>query len=677
MIRFALASIASFTLFAAACDTPLEGDSALDPDTTDDTLTNPSDLGLDTSPPARLATLRDPSGNELPDGGETTPLVLDGIPPYSHGTVDLTFVNETSAPLTLRSVTLEPLAPTEDLEFALTLAGRTERLPVQTRDLLVPPGQGLAFGLHFMPLASGPRDVKVRFAHSAGADLVVTVHARGRDNATLSPVVTTDLERLLARDNTGHSNGLYLGGLAAGVDGSLYFSGNASEWGDAFNKNLVVGKVAANGALAWVYEWNEPYEQAQADVGNNGQTGGPADAIDVDALGNVFTTAYRVACDRTGGAPETAFVLGIEPDGHLRWARSLSNGGTSDDLDGPRQYLRGYVIDASLVDRVLVAGRVTETGGFLLTALSKADGATLWARDITFGAGESRVGALAVDLTTGAAYVGGIQGAVPFMARIDGVDGKDGIMPSLAWAKSYRLGQTSVHGVHLDGQGLLTVFENRGLQSQFLAARIATSDGSIAWSKTWDPGNAGQNHNSMVVTRHGSTAVFGGRVGITPFDTQGGDGFLLGLEPKTGAYRWSAFHYGGKGAETMTHDHVVALASTPAGLWALHQQTPGANNGHHFWGRWYQGNDDTLAFPAGDGSGRLADAGLSALDVTGQTELALMTQLQNRDTLQSACAPGAWVDWTRRVTASDPVEAEANGFQCGTHGLIQRLSIDD
>jgi hypothetical protein len=29
------------------------------------------------------------------------------------------------------------------------------------------------------------------------------------------------------------------------------------------------------------------------------------------------------------------------------------------------------------------------------------------------------------------------------------------------------------------------------------------------------------------------------------------------------------------------------------------------------------------------------------------------------------------------VTASDPVEAEANGFQCGTHGLIQRLSIDD
>lgn len=642
------------------------------------TTTDPTDLSdtsvgePDTSEPTSHAVMVTGfNAVEIANGADTSPLSFDGVPPFSMGSTDLSFINTSGAPLTLSSVTLEVIAPAEAYEFALTQPGRTERLPVETTDIALADGEGVSFGIHFIPLASGPRDVKVRFAHTAGPDFVVTVHARGRDNASFSPDVATALERLLGRSNEEHSNGLELGGLAATPDGDLVFSGNGSEWGDGYGDNIVVGKLRANGTLAWVYEWNEQFRQAQADVGNNGDTGGPADALDVDGHGDVYVTGYRVPCTTTGGNPEAAFVLSLDPNGNIRWVRSLTNGGDSDTPKLVKQYLRGYAIDASLSDRVIVAGRVTESGGFLIAALSKTDGTTLWVNDIAFGGGESRVGALVVDAATGAAYVGGIQGAVPFMAKVAGVNGA---APSLAWARNYQYNATSIHGAVLDGDGLLVALENRGLSTMYLVGRLSAASGEVVWSKIWDATNAGDSNAALTVAKHDGVAVFGGRIAINPFDTQGGDGFLLGLEPATGDYVWSAFHYGGKGAEEMAHDYVVALASTSAGLWALHQQTPGSNNHHHFWGRWYQSIDFTLDFPGGDGAARLDEGGLEGLDVTADTELFPLSEVaRNWDTSEAECAAGAWVDWTARVNAQDPVEAEADLFQTGTHGLLQKL----
>ncbi|MFO0746398.1 MAG: hypothetical protein U1F43_12090 [Myxococcota bacterium] len=658
---------------APACDTATPGDADAATQPTSETSPDASGSDPDATAPAGPVEVTGFNAVSIANGADTSPLTLGGVPPFSMGSTDLTFYNVSDAPLTITSVTLEVVAPTEPYEFALTQPGRTERLPVETTDLALAPNEGISFGIHFIPLASGPRDVKVRFKHTAGADYVVTVHARGRDNAAFSGHVTTALQRLLARSNETHSNGLELGGLAADPQGNLYFSGNGSEWGDSFNDNLVLGKVSASGALAWVYEWNEPYEQAQADIGNNGDTGGPADSIDVDAAGNVYATGYRVSCARTGGAPETAFVVSLGASGALRWARSLGNGGTSDNLAQVKQYLRGYAIDASLPDRVIVAGRVTASGGFLIAALSKTDGATLWANDISYGGGESRVGALVVDPATGAAYVGGIQGSVPFMAKVDGVDGA---APTLTWARDYQFNATSIHGAALDGNGLLVVLENRGLSTMFLAGRIAAVDGSVVWSRVWDATNSGDSNASLAVVKYGADAVFGGRIAIGGFDTQGGDGFLLGLDPQSGAYRWAAFHYGGKGAEEMAHDYIVAMVPTAAGLWALHQQTPGSNNHHHFWGRWYQAPDFTLELPPGDGAERLVDGDMQGLDVTSDTELyPLSDDIQSWDTMHSSCGEGAWVDWTSRFDTQDPVEAETALFQAGTHGLLQKLTI--
>lgn len=668
----ALAAAAALTI--SACN-ELEGEPTTAPTTVETDTSEPDTSEPDTITPSPIQ-VTGFNAIAVDDGGETAPLTLGGVPPFSMGSTDLTFINQSEQPVTLEAVTLEVLAPAEAIEFALTQPGRTERLPVETTNITVEPGHAVSFGIHFVPLASGARDVRVRFDHTAGDDYVVTVRARGRDNATFSPVVTTDLERILGRSNVEHANGLELGGFDADPQGNLYFSGNVTEWSDLYGANMVFGKVAPDGSLAWLYEWDEAFPQQTAPVGNNGDTGGPADSLDVDANGDVYVTGYRVACDKAGGFPENAFVVSLGSQGSLRWARSLNNDGPSDVATLVKQYLRGYAIDASLPDRVLVAGRVSDTGGFLLTALSKADGSTLWAHDITmFTAGESRVGALAVDPATGAAYVGGILGALPFMARVDGVDGA---APALNWAQSYGYGATSIHGATLDGNGLLVVFENRGLQTMYLSARVKADDGAVVWSKVFDPNNAGDTNASLTVVKHNGTAIFGGRIAINPFDTQGGDGFLLGLDPATGSYKWSAFHYGGKGAEEMAHDYIMGLVSTPSGLWALHQQTPGTNNHHHFWGRWYESPNYTLDFPGGDGGERLVDGELPNEDLTSETELVPLTDLvKNWDTLASECGAGAWVDWTDRFDVLEPVQAERDRYQTGTHGLIQKLDVAD
>ncbi len=83
--------------------------------------------------------------------------------------------------------------------------------------------------------------------------------------------------------------------------------------------------------------------------------------------------------------------------------------------------------------------------------------------------------------------------------------------------------------------GLLASFDRRGATTYFTVGRISTGDGSVAWSKTWDRDGSARNR-ALGVAVHKGLAIFSGRIGIVPFDT-GGDGFLLGLDPTTGAYR--------------------------------------------------------------------------------------------------------------------------------------------
>ncbi|MCA9609569.1 MAG: hypothetical protein KC619_28415 [Myxococcales bacterium] len=124
-----------------------------------------------------------------------------------------------------------------------------------------------------------------------------------------------------------------------------------------------------------------------------------------------------------------------------------------------------------------------------------------------------------------------------------------------------------------------------------------------------------------------------------------------------------------KPRETLVIDYITGMVSTPAGLWVLHQQSPGTNNMHHFYGRWYQANDDTLDFPAGDGSMRLADAG-----VTGGAETVTLGPLADA-AAHPADLSAQWSDQTASVEFEDPVVTEAEMFRTGTSVLLQRVSV--
>ena len=157
---------------------------------------------------------------------------------------------------------------------------------------------------------------------------------------------------------------------------------------------------------------------------------------------------------------------------------------------------------------------------------------------------------------------------------------------------------------------------------------------------------------------------------MTGFDPTGGDGFLLSLNPATGAYNWGAIYYTGRGAEEFMMDHITGVFSTTNGLWVLHQQTPGANNLHHFWGYWYQAIDNTLAFPGGTGSMRLMPYTLTATAVTPMTSTTMA--------VAHSFAPAmtmSWLDQTSTVTCDDPRRLETMSFQAGTQVLLQRVDV--
>ncbi|MFO0552258.1 MAG: hypothetical protein U0271_27980 [Polyangiaceae bacterium] len=601
---------------------------------------------------------------EITNGGVYAQTNLDGIPPWSDGVADISVTNISGGSLTVHSVTLTPIGETEAYEWTVNAPGTTAKVPTPVSEVDLADGDGMTFGLFFYPLASGQRDVEVTIEYGEGQTFTFTMAARGRDNATFSPVVSNQLERVFGRSNVEHSNSFQPGGLAADASGNVFFNGNVNEWADLYGENLVMVRVASDGSLSWVRELQEEWPQESRDIGNNQEIGGGEDSLAVDASGHAYIVAERAV---TSNQAWQAFVMQVDStSGDLQWARGLTLNPNAEEAQIASQALRAQSVDATLADRVLVAGQVADSDGAFLAALKKSDGSLLWAESFSLG-GVHRVAGLSVDQATGRAYLAGIANNGPFVARIDGVSGAS---PTLGWARGYNPGFANVHSIALDGDGLLAAIGVRGATTHFVGARLSTSDGSIVWSKVWDADNAGDSNNTVTVVKHDGRAVFSGRVAFTPFDTQGGDGFLLSLDPMTGAYDSGAFYYGGKGTEEIEADFLTGLVSTPNGLWALHQNTPGSNNHEHFWGRWYQANDATLDLPGGDGSGRLADYPMSIA-----ASSASFGPLTNCTAHPASVDDSEWVDVTDSVDYAEPVAAEAEHYQTGTHALLQRLSI--
>lgn len=604
------------------------------------------------------------NAEEIEDGGVYEQFNLDGIPPYSSGVADITVINISGAPLTIESVTLTPVGETEGYEWTVNQPGTVSKSPITVEDVPLAADEGMTFGLFFYPLMSGQRDIEVTITYGGGEQFSFVTAGRGRDNATFSPVVQPSLERIFGRSNVDGSNSFQPGGLVADGAGNIIFNGNVNEWADLYGENLVMVRVASDGTLSWVRELQEQWPQESRDIGANQEIGGGQDSIDIDDQGNAYIVAERAISSNQAWQ---GFVMQIDAtSGTMEWARSMNLNPANESATIAAQALRAQSVDASLADRVLVAGQVADSAGAFVAALSKTDGSLLWARTFSLG-GVHRVGSLAIDAATGTAYLAGLAGNAPFAARINAVNGS---APTLQWARNYNTGIANMHAIELDGDGLLAAFDIRGATTFFVGARISAADGAVVWSKAWDLENSGDNNKTVTVVKHEGRAIFAGRISINPFDTQGGEGFLLSLDPQTGSYDWGSFYYGGKGAEEMAFDFVTGLVSTDDGLWALHQITPGSLNQNHFWGRWYEAINPTLEFPGGDGSERLEDFPMTAAAPTGT-----LTALAGFTAHVASATQAEWVDVTDSTSFLDPVPAEADGYQTGTHALLHRLDV--
>ena len=624
-----------------------------------------SSAPADTAAPVDTAgvALRGPGGESVAQGATLDVLEFDGIPPWSFGAITLEVVNSGGDDTTIEGISLDGVGETESVEWSLTQPGALSVLPFDPAGAVLAPGDTLPFGVYFRPVYSGDRDVRVRVRHSAGADAEIVVHGRGRDNAVKSPVLASRSEWVFGRSNAAASNDFQPGALLVDLSGDLFLTGNVNGWGDGFSENLAVASIGEDGGLRWLYEWNEPYEQLSHDVGDNGELGGSAHSAALDAAGDLYLAARR--SQSSSNNVFQALVINVDGDtGQVGWATGVT-GGSSSVPTLASENLQATALDASLPGRVLVAGKVADSGGMLLMALDSADGSLLWVRSIV-SSGTSRAGALTVH--DGAAYVGGVANNKAFIARVDGVSGAS---PSLAWSKNYG-SYGVVRALDIAGDTMLVGIERRGLPTRFVGAALDPADGSVRWAKVWDADHAGDTNNSLIARIIGGEAVIGGRVAIEPFDTQGGEGFVMRLDLADGAWRDGSFFYNGKGAEEMTWHHVSAIAEGPDGhLWAVSQATPGSLNQQHFWGRWYQATDNATDFPAGDGGGRLADDDLSPASVS-----ASLLDLPGA-TAHDVDTAAIWTDASEELVLQDSLSAEEEGVRLGVHALLQRLVPPD
>jgi hypothetical protein len=591
----------------------------------------------------------------LADGSTYDEVTLNGIPPWSMGVVTLSITNTGGAPLSVESVALEPVAPTDPYEWAFTQPGNVARVPFTFMPQTLMPRSSTSVGVHFIPIASGPRPVRFVVRYGGGRTYTVTIAGRGRDNLTLSPVVSSSLERLFGRSNLAGSNRAAPGAVVADAAGNMYLNLNVNQWSDRFSHNVALARVNANGSLGWVRELNEQFTQESSDIGNNGEVGGNPTTLAIDSSGSLYLSFNRSII-----VQNSIFQAGLmrvsSATGAVSWAVGY------DTMAGG---MKGEAVDASLADRVIIAGAGPLAAQFFIAAVRKSDASVIWARTITH-AGTSRVGSIDV-LPDGTAFVGGISNNTPFLARFNGVNGES---PSLAWMQSLGVFGSHIRGLTASTDGVLAAINVRGASTTFVGARFAAATGNRVWSFGFVASNADRN-NTMTVAEYNGQAIFAGRMGVQPFDPTGGDGFLMSLNPTTGAWNWGSVYYGGRGAEEAEFTHITGLFPTSQGLVVLSHQTPAAQNRHHHYGRWYQTTDDTLMLPGGTGSMRLQTYPLT-MTVIQPTVAPLTTVRSNSFDPTTA---GTWLDQTSSVTCDDPVRLEEMNFQTGTHALLQRVTI--
>ena len=594
-------------------DTDTDTDADTDTDTDTDT---DSDTDTDTDPgtPAANAIAVYGLGYAfVPPGGDYFDFTANGIAPYSFSRHSMQIVNNTAADVTIDSMVLTPQTNTLDSEWTLIDANNLTPTPFDITNAVIPAYGSLDFDMYFVPVASDFRVEDITITYDGTETYPWTMTGRGRDALMLS-----DSQNTVSKVHGDPVEDTLSGGAVGDGNGNIVYNGNVNGWSDGFSENIVVSKMSANGTLAWSKEWHEAYEQLSPDSGQNGETGGGAESI-AYAGGSAYIVGHR--SQSNFNSRFQSLVMKVDATtGAMGWAVGFS----PENIDPPSlawQNSHAYAVDASIADRVIVTGTSFDNAEVLLFALRKSDGSLIWSKQIDIAPGYNDRGhTVAVD-GSGNAWIGGITDGRGFLARVTGVDGA---VPTLDFVKRIDMGiGSNINSMDVDSSGAVFVsMDRRGLPTWLSVAKFASS-GAQLWAKTWDDTNAGDNNNTHVVRLDESTdkLYVGGRVAVATADTQFGDAFLMRLNTADGSYDWGMQYYTGKGAEEVLEHRVKGIVLDGGDLQLLVQSYTANLNFGHYWGYWYDLQDNpladlTLGEVPGDGAVMLVDYNPAISDVT-------------------------------------------------------------
>lgn len=495
---------------------------------------------------------------------------------FSESVQVITFYNKTSAEITLNKVELTHGDGVMTEEFTL-LKNEIKRSPLEFKETKLEASKGaFALKVRAFVVESSERNATLTYTYNGDKTFTLKLATRGRDKAKFFSHGTTTLHKLFGGVKTDEM----LSTAVGDAEGNIYFSGHATQIADRFSTDIFYGRVNADGTLAWAKLWNGPYMDRSPDSGQNAETGGTSNSLALDAQGNLYLCG-ATSNDKSNNL-FAALVMKIDPKtGEPVWEKMWRCEWAKSEL--PRHSAEAYGI-AVRGDRVFVTGSTIGNAEVMLLALNAADGATLfqYTLDVTGGTND-RGYALAAG-ADGSVVIGGLAADRAFLAKLSGCDGD---APKIAWIKRVDLGRGSgINCIDLDDKGNIFASLDRRGATTFLSAAKFTPEGALAWAKTYT-GTSGDGNNTHLVRVAGDTILVGGRhVASGIYD---GDGLLLGLDPETGAEKWSAFYHTGTGPDEANGHRIKAAVLHGKTLTIVGQSYTGSRNGVRYWGYWYNG----------------------------------------------------------------------------------------
>ena len=517
--------------------------------------------------------------------------------------------NKSKGPMVIESIALvrEKGVLAEELTLQNT---DLKPKPLAFKKTAVAPKKSFDFYVRLYPVQSRQLGGTVNIGYAGGKKYTFAVKGRGRDKAIFTKRFTTARHMLLGGAKTDEM----VTGMVADKAGNIYFAGQVTGLKDRFAYDLFYGRINADGSLAWGKLWAGPFRDYTRDPGQNDETGGSSNAIDIDEDGYIYLTGSVSPSKQNNNF--AALILKIDPkSGKIVWEKLWRPAWPSALL--AKHSAEAYALDVhgGRVYVVGTTGAAIQNANALvfLLCISAKDGALEFQRyvDPTPRSTDRAYSVRAAG--KGNVYVAGLAAKISLLIKFTAANTTS---PKVAWAKTLSTGWGSnINCLDVDAAGnVYAAVDRRGAKTHLSFLKLSPK-GDLVWGRTYD-GGSNKNNNCACIKVVGDALFVGGRTGQSWYDAQMGDAKLIKVSAKDGKELWSAFYFTGKGPDELGEHRVKGIAIRGKTIHLLGQVYTASMNGVRYWGYWYDGVSKLSDYKPGikdlgmkEGSGKDISAG--------------------------------------------------------------------